>query len=194
MLQPSAALGIMASQPTVNWAASGPVDYDFDLFLSIAEIAGVFVGFGALISLMRGREIEAGERIWVLGVVTNGLCVLVAALIPVGLGQFGLVDRGLWAWSSGAYLLITWVGWWAAFRNPEIRDQVKSEAATRPASVIVFLVLFEVPIQFALALALVGVLPALAGPFYKVALVLNLFQSALLLAQLVYASSVRPRQ
>ena len=34
---------------------------DVDLFLSLAEIAGVFVGFGALISVRSGGASEAGE-------------------------------------------------------------------------------------------------------------------------------------
>ena len=32
-----------------------------ELFLSLAEIAGVFVGFGALISVRSGGPTEAGE-------------------------------------------------------------------------------------------------------------------------------------
>ena len=54
---------------------------DFAPFLSIAEIAGVFVGFGALMSLSRDRQEESLVALRV--VISIGLVVLVAALIPV---------------------------------------------------------------------------------------------------------------
>ena len=60
---------------------------DVDLFVAIAEIAGVFVGFGALISVTRGAEIEASVLGRIRAVVTIGLLVVVAALVPVGLGR-----------------------------------------------------------------------------------------------------------
>ncbi len=83
---------------------------DLGLFLSIAEIAGVFVGFGALISLLRDQQDEG--RVAVHAVIANGLVALVAALIPVALSQYGLTDRSLWGWSSGAFLLLCWAAIW----------------------------------------------------------------------------------
>jgi len=47
------------------------------LFLAIAEIAGVFVGFGALISFTRRAEIEAEQLGQIRAVVTIGLVVIV---------------------------------------------------------------------------------------------------------------------
>ena len=75
----------------------------FDLFISIGEIAGVFVGFGALISLLRDRQSEG--RVALHGVIANGLVALVAALIPVTLNEYGFTGRGLWGWSGGAFQL-----------------------------------------------------------------------------------------
>ena len=79
---------------------------DFAPFLSIAEIAGVFVGFGALMSLSRDRQEEGLVALRV--VISIGLVVLVAALIPVALSHYGLVGHALWGWSSGAFLVICW--------------------------------------------------------------------------------------
>ena len=56
---------------------------DTELFLSLAEIAGVFVGFGALISIT--RKGGAAELVHLRGVVVGALLVVAAALIPVAL-------------------------------------------------------------------------------------------------------------
>ncbi|MEJ2265933.1 MAG: hypothetical protein P8X95_21005, partial [Anaerolineales bacterium] len=63
---------------------------EIDLFIAMAEIAGVFVGFGALISVTQHSEIEAGQLGQIRAVVTIGLVVMVAALIPIGLDRYHL--------------------------------------------------------------------------------------------------------
>ena len=98
----------VAERP-VRQVAAHRVD-GFDLFLSIAEIAGVFVGFGALISLLRDHQEEG--RVMLHAVIANGLVVLVAALIPVALSQYGLTGRALWGSSSGAFLVLCWAAIW----------------------------------------------------------------------------------
>jgi hypothetical protein len=55
---------------------------DAVLFITIAEIAGVFVGFAALISVTRRSEIQPAQLGQMRAVVTIGLVVVVAALIP----------------------------------------------------------------------------------------------------------------
>lgn len=62
----------------------------FDLLVSLAEIAGVFVGFGALIVLSQQVEEGSPERHMVRQVVVIGLLTLVGALLPVGIAQFGV--------------------------------------------------------------------------------------------------------
>jgi hypothetical protein len=56
---------------------------DVDLFLSLAEIAGVFAGFGALISVRSGGASDAHEVVHIRAVVWIGIWVVVAALAPV---------------------------------------------------------------------------------------------------------------
>ena len=161
---------------------------DFDLFLSIAEIAGVFVGFGALIRLLGDRKAVA--RVALNTVVTIGLVVLVAALVPVALSHYGLAGRALWSWSSGAFLLISWAAILTPLRDPETRTAIKEDAKNSPVVSGVFWVLLEVPIQAPLVLAVFGIAPSLDRAFYVTSLVLNLFQAVFLLARLVYARNL----
>jgi hypothetical protein len=157
------------------------VDHDIELFLSIAEIAGVFVGFGTLISFSRDRAAEA--RAALRTVVTIGLVVLVAALLPVGLARYGLTDRALWGWSSGGFLFVIWIAIPALLLDPEYRTWM----AENPALAVFVWAFLELPIQVPLVLVVLGVAPTLAAAFYVTALVLNLFEAALVLARLVFA-------
>jgi hypothetical protein len=161
------------------------MNHDVDLFLSIAEIAGVFVGFGALISFTSDRSPEARSAL--RGIVTIGLLVLAAALLPVALARYGLTDRTLWGWSSVGFLLLIWTALTRLFLDPEQRAWMRTDAKVNPALTMFFWVFLEVPIQVPLVLALLGVAPTLAPAFYVTALVLNLFEAAFLLARLVLA-------
>ena len=73
-----------------------------DLLVSLAGIAGVFVGFGALVALTENNEARIEELHLVRNVVVVGLLTLVAALLPVAIGAFGVGDRALWGWAAGA--------------------------------------------------------------------------------------------
>ena len=57
-----------------------------DLLGALAGIAGIFVGFGALVVLGEDDDATAPELHMVRGVVTIGLLTLVGALVPLGLG------------------------------------------------------------------------------------------------------------
>ena len=73
---------------------------DTDLLLSLAEIAGVFVGFGALIAVRSGGPGLPFEVAPVRGVVMGGMMVIVAALAPLTLGRYDLTDHQVFALSS----------------------------------------------------------------------------------------------
>jgi hypothetical protein len=62
-----------------------------DLFLSLAEIAGVFVGFGALIAVRSAATMDASEINGIRWVVTPHLVI---ALAPIVVSSYGL-PRGL---------------------------------------------------------------------------------------------------
>jgi len=159
------------------------MERDLGLFLSIAEIAGVFVGFGALISFAQEQGVEA--RVQLRGVVTIGLVVLVAALLPVALASYGLGDRALWAGSSAGFLGVIWIALGVLLRVPEQRGFAAGDARAHPVLTLFFWGGLELPIQVFLVLVILGVAPTLAVAFYVSALVLNLFEAAWMLARLV---------
>jgi hypothetical protein len=59
---------------------------DTELFLSLAEIAGVFVGFGALIAIRSGGATEDFDVASVGTVVWAGIAVIFVALVAIVLG------------------------------------------------------------------------------------------------------------
>lgn len=165
---------------------------DFNLLIAIAEIAGVFVGFGALISVTRGTEMEAGQLGLIRAVVTIGLVVIVAALIPVVLTRYALTGHVLWAVSSLIFLALIWAVTIYSLRQPENRQITITRTRTNPLMAVFFWFLLEIPMQVPLILTVFGVYPPLDSAFYITALVLNLFQAAFVLAQFVYSQAGKP--
>ncbi|GAA1058936.1 hypothetical protein [Agromyces bracchium] len=160
---------------------------DAALFVGIAEIAGVFVGFAALISVTGRDEIAPSQLAQVRAVVTIGLVVIVAALLPVALSAYGLDAPVLWRVSSGLFLVLVWVVMALALRRPENRRSARTQARRSPGLTAVFWGVLEVAIQVPLLLAVLGVVEDLARAFYTTALVVHLFEAAFVLGQLVYA-------
>lgn len=158
---------------------------NLQLLLSIAEIAGVFVGFGALISFARDATAEARNQL--LAVVMTGLVVLSAALLPVWLSRFGLTDRTLWVLSSVGFLLAIWVTLVIGFKDREFWEWNKADMKAHPVRAVLFWGFLEVPIQASLVLEILGVAPTFSSAFYVTALVLNLFEAATWLGRLVLA-------
>lgn len=165
---------------------------DLNRFVTLAEIAGVFVGFGALISVTRRGEIAASQLAQLRAVVTIGLIVVVAALVPVGLGRYGLTDHTLWLTSSLIFLALIWAVIILSIRRPEDRRLTVTQARTRPMLALFFWLLLEVPTQGSLVLAVLGPYPDLEPAFYTTALILHLAEAAFVLAQLVYSQAIRP--
>lgn len=163
---------------------------DTGLFVTIAEIAGVFVGFAALIGVTRRSEIGASQLGRLRAVVTIGLAVVVAALFPIVLDAYDLTERTLWLIAGASYLALNWVVIALALRRPENRRLAADQARTMPLGAAFFWLL-EAPIQVPLLLVVLGVNPELDAAFYLTALVFHLFEAALVLAQLVYDQAGR---
>lgn len=160
---------------------------DFSLLITIAQIAGVFVGFGALISATGRNGNDASQIGQIRAVVTIGLVVIVAALIPIGLGLYGIVGHTLWAVCSLVFLVLSWTVTVYSLRRPENRELTFARARANPVMAVFFWILLEVPMQLPLILTVVGLFPDLEPAFYVTALVLNVFQAAFVLAQFVYS-------
>ena len=162
---------------------------DLVLFIAIAEIAGVFVGFGALISVTRRGEIEPAQLARIRGLVTMGLGIIVAALIPISLNLYGVSDHTLWFTSSLIFFSLNWIVIIMSFRDPVNRELMAKQTQRNPISSVLFWLLLEVPFQILLVLTILGLYPHLEPAFYTTALLFYLFQAAFALAQTVYSQA-----
>jgi len=171
---------------------------DTELFLSLAEIAGVFVGFGALIAVRSGgpaNVVEVGSIGYVVFLAT---IVVAVALAPVVLSRFDLTGHGLWLVCSIVALALFWGGISVAERLPgqqrayrEARPRLRARARVELAGTA-----FWLPATVALVLAVLGVLPEREPALYFAAIVLLLLMDAFFLLTIVFrvgiASGVEP--
>ena len=163
---------------------------DTELFVHLAEIAGVFVGFGALISIRSERTRDDFEVVMIRFIVWFGILVVVTALAPVILSQFAVIGHGLWVACSVLYLVLWWGGGTALDRmNPErtrvlTRLQGKARIRVEIPAVPIWL-----SAHIALVLILLGVFPDKEPALYLTAVALALFLNALMLLYLVYRQS-----
>ena len=159
--------------------------HDIELFIAIAEIAGVFVGFGALISLTRKNAIDFAQLGRLRGVVSVALVVIVAALIPVGISRYDIAGHDLWLVSSIIFLTLVWVQILWGLRKSEYRELLTKQIHDSPIIGMSFWILLEAPIHISLVLAIIGIFPDLEPAFYTTALLFHLFEATFLLVQIV---------
>jgi hypothetical protein len=160
---------------------------EFGLLITIAEISGIFVGFGALIGATRRNEVDPYQLTRIRSVVTVGLLVIVAALVPVLIDLYGVTDHNLWFISSIIFLALNWVVIILSLRHYQRREFLLDHTfGSRKVTILLGLVL-EVPMQTPLYLTLLGWFPSLEPAFYITALVFNLFQAAIVLTQIVHS-------
>jgi hypothetical protein len=135
---------------------------DPDLFMELAAIAGVFVGFGALIAVRSGGTTDVFEVAWMRGVVSIGLLAVLAALAPVVISRYGLGEHEVWALSS----VLFFVGWIGAFLINNLSPEARAEGAdpVRRSVKIVRLAVW-VPSMAFLFLAPIGIVLGLAPDF-----------------------------
>lgn len=140
-----------------------------ELFVHFAEIAGVFVGFGALISTRSSLPSEAHHTVYLRGVLELGVWVIIAALVPIALWYYGVEGPKLWRPCALLGLVL-----WAILvvlltRTPESR-----EIDHNPDRVDRFFPIVGLPLHVILAgsllLILLGRWPAQDGALYVTAL------------------------
>jgi archaellum biogenesis protein FlaJ (TadC family) len=112
--------------------------------------------------------------------------VIVAALIPIGFNRFGLAGHILWFLCSLIYLCLNWAVIILSMRNPENKKLMSIQMQSSPVKTMILFLSLEIPLQLPLILSLLGLYPNLEPAFYTAALFFNLFEAALVLAQLVY--------
>lgn len=167
---------------------------DTGLFITIAEIAGIFVGFGALIGITRRAEIEMPKLLRIRGLVTIGLGVIVASLIPIGLDRYGISGHTLWLVSSIIFLVINWAVSLLSLRKSEVRKLLADEMRDNPYSGLFFWILLEVPFQVPLILIILGVFREMEPALYTTSIFFSLFEAAFVLTQLVHSNFKNSRK
>jgi hypothetical protein len=158
---------------------------DVELFIAIAEIAGVFVGFGALISLTRKNAIDFPQLGRLRGVVSVALVVIVAALIPVGISRYGITGHDFWLICSIIFLFLVWAQILLSLSKSEYRQLLTKQTRVSPIVSMFFWLLLEAPIHVSLVLTIIGIYPDLEPAFYTTALLFHLFEATFLLVQIV---------
>ena len=161
---------------------------DTELFLSLAEIAGVFVGFGALIAIRSAGPANVIEVASIGWVVLLATVVVASALAPVVVGRFGVAGHGLWLACSVVALVLVWGGFAVTERLSaeqrvfmDARAPLRGRAWTELAGAVTWL-----PATVALVLVVLGVLPEQEPALYFAAVVLFLMMDALLLLLVVF--------
>ena len=170
---------------------------DADLLVQLAGIAGVFVGFGALISVRSGRPTEVGEVNSIRWVVTIAIWVVIIALAPVIISRYDIADHDLWLACSLLALALLVVMIVVYGRAPENRADVAATFATMPrAKIALFAVLtFWLPfvlLVLALTLLVLGLFPDQAQALYLTAVGLGLYMGAIGLFYTVFWEAYPP--
>jgi hypothetical protein len=165
---------------------------DTDLLLSLAEIAGVFVGFAALISIRSAGAVGPREVTYIRVVVWTGAVVVVAGIAPVVIGRYGVADHQMWVACSLLVLALSWGLWLTNNRMPEHR----MDMATYPRAVVVgytvLLAVLFVPQNAALILVVLGSFPDVEPALYLTAVALGLILGGTALLGLVFSQG-RPQ-
>lgn len=160
---------------------------DAELFVSLAEIAGIFVGFGALISIRTDSTSDEYEVTMIRMIVWGGIMVIVAALAPVIISHYGVTGHALWVACSLTFLVLFWGGSTVMERlNPERTRYLGSISRKERIRIEMPGVFLWLPMSIALILILVGPFPHQEPALYLTAVALALFMDALLLLYLVY--------
>ena len=169
---------------------------DTESLIPLAEIAGVFVGFGALIAVRSGGPTDPLEVAPMRVVVTMGMLTVIVALTPGVVGRFDLTEHEVWALSSGVVLVAWLVSLAAIFRTPESRavwadELVDQRAGSSPrwtaAAVWVAYVLLMALWTLTPVVIIVGVVPELEAALYYAYVVLLLIGAGWTLLTLVFA-------
>ncbi len=153
------------------------------MFLSLAEIAGVFVGIAALISVWSGGASETHEVLYIRWVVTQGVWVVTAAIAPVIVSRYGVTGHELWLVCSLPGLVL-YVGLWIVNeRATEGRELMAAYTRAQTVGTMAFGLAFIVPTIAALPLVVLGLFPDQEPALYltAVGLVLSLGAFTLLL-------------
>ena len=164
---------------------------DADLLVQLAGIAGVFVGFGALISVRSGGPSDAHEGTYIRWVVSLAIWVVIAALAPVIVSRYDLAGHGLWLACSLPALVLLLGLWIVGERTTEARELVAAISLAETIGSMAFNLGLMIPTIAALVLIVLGLFPDQEPALYLTAIGLVLSLGAFTLLLLVL-SQLRP--
>ncbi len=149
------------------------------LSYTVAQIAGVFIGFGALIAFSAPQSTTEGQRQAMTGCVMAGLFILVAALLPILLFAYGIAPETVWFVSAAVILICDWITIW-----PQRAPFIDTFKRGNPLEIL-FLFGGEAGVQLPLVLILLPVLSDQSAALYATMLIVSIFQAAYLMMLLV---------
>jgi len=156
------------------------MNFDYSTYIDLASIAGIFVGFAALITASDDDD----SPVLIKGIVNIGMLTLAGALIPILLATYGIEEYLLWRLSSGVFFVMIWF----SLMHPTTRKFLTTQFRIDFKAALFFWVFIETPIQLPLILAIFGAYPTLHNGFYITSIILNLIQAGYLLVQFVHAT------
>jgi len=160
---------------------------DADLFMGLAGIAGVFVGFGALIAVRSGAPSEPHEVAYIRSVVWAALWVVVTALAPVIISRYDIADHDLWL-ACSLVALVLWLGLLLGdARTTETREDLIATSRARLIGELTASLVLALPMMIALVVIVLGLLPDQEPALYLTAVAIGLFMGALSLLLLVFS-------
>lgn len=160
---------------------------DADLFIGLAGIAGVFVGFGALIAVRSSGPSDAFEVVYMRFVVWIGMLAIIAALAPVTFDPYGLGEHATWALSclvvAAAYLFMGVVN----VRMPDTRAVDAAMSRRRKVVESGTSLLVGVPMLVSMGIIVLGLRPELDAALYRTLVVIIVLGAGATLLELVYS-------
>jgi hypothetical protein len=164
---------------------------DTELFVHMAEIAGVFVGFGALIAVRSGGTSEPGEVTGIRWVVSSAIWVVIAALAPIIVSRYGVTGHELWLVCSLFALVFFAVMVTVQARAPENLEEVAATLAATPRveALAIYVPTIWLPMAalvLALAIVVLGLIPEQEQALYFTAVGIGLFMGAIGLLAMVF--------
>ena len=162
---------------------------DINSLFAIAEIAGVFIGFAALVTVVASRsedEPRLEDRFKLANVVIINVMIITAALFPVVVNRYGLAPSAVWRISSGFLYAVNLLQMVFLSRTTQGYAAAFSRRRVLSLAVLSLSPFFHIP----LLLCIFGVTQNLAPAFFLTAIVAAIFQSSLLFADLVISMIV----
>jgi hypothetical protein len=170
-----------------------------ELFVHFAEIAGVFVGFGALISVRSAQVTDLHDVIYLQGVLGLGIWVVISALLPIAVNRYGVDDHALWL-SCALVAIAVWAIFMIVYtRTPDTRAYYAStrfSKSSEPVDRIFPLVGLPLHIVIAgsMALIVIGIWPDHDEALYVTGLTAGVVFAGYTLLALVMSQKHQPER